>query len=81
MLKQFVINVRDRREAAGLTQEKLSIAAGLSRGYVNLLESEKRQPNLSTIIALARALKTQPTHLMPCFDRRRIDPSIFIPPD
>lgn len=55
---QFGRNVRRLREALGLTQEALGAAAGLDRSYVGGVERGERNPSLSTIAQLARALQT-----------------------
>lgn len=61
---QFGRNVRRLREALGLTQEALGAAAGLDRSYVGGVERGERNPSLSTIAQLARALQTPVTQTM-----------------
>lgn len=48
--------VREHRTQAGLSQEELAHQAGLHRTYVSLLERGRRNPSLSVVVALARAL-------------------------
>jgi transcriptional regulator with XRE-family HTH domain len=49
--------VRQLREAAGLSQQALAMAAGLSISVVTQLEQgTKGDPRISTVAALARAL-------------------------
>lgn len=48
--------MRRAREAAGLTQERLSDKAGISRGTLAKIECNNRQGTLNTIISLADVL-------------------------
>lgn len=41
---------------AGLTQEKLSIATGLSQTYISGIETGKRNPSIKTLDKIAKAL-------------------------
>lgn len=56
--------LRDRRLAAGLSQEKLALEAGIDRTFVSLLERGGRQPTLSTLWRLADALALMPSDLV-----------------
>ncbi len=47
------------RTAAGHTQERLAELADLSRNYIGLLETDRREPSLSTLLALGRALNVR----------------------
>ncbi|WP_319229681.1 helix-turn-helix transcriptional regulator [Draconibacterium orientale] len=65
MLSQVFGKVlRDLRIDAGLSQEKLAEIADLDRTYISLLERGLRQPSLSTVFALAQALKIKPHQLI-----------------
>jgi DNA-binding XRE family transcriptional regulator len=48
--------LREARERAGLTQEKLSFRAGLSRPYISQLERGLKSPTLDTLFLLCDAL-------------------------
>lgn len=50
------VEVRRRRQAAGLTLEQLAERAGLTPNYIGTIEHGRRDPSLSTLIALSRAL-------------------------
>jgi len=52
----FGAKLRRYREAIGLSQEKLGFEADVSMRFISLLETGKRQPSLTTMVALARAL-------------------------
>lgn len=49
-------NLRRYRKQAGLTQDALADAAGLHRNAIGLLEQGRRDPRVSTVAALSRAL-------------------------
>lgn len=48
--------VREQRTAAGLSQERLALDAGVDRTFVSQIERGIRQPSLTTIWKLAEAL-------------------------
>ena len=49
-------NVRRRREARELTQEKLAEKAGLDPTYISGIERGLRNPGIKNVVRLARAL-------------------------
>jgi transcriptional regulator with XRE-family HTH domain len=51
--------VRRLRLQLGLSQEALAAGAGLDRTYVSSLERGRRNPALTTIVRLARALSVE----------------------
>ena len=48
--------LREEREANSISQEKLAEYSDLDRTYISLLERGLRQPTISTIFKLAKAL-------------------------
>ena len=60
----FGTPVRARREALGLSQEKLGFEADLHRTYVSEVERGVRNPTVTSIFKLARALGTKPSSLL-----------------
>lgn len=62
--ERFAQNLRAERLRRGLSQEALGDACGLHRTEVSLLERGGREPRLSTIVRLARALKVRPAELL-----------------
>ena len=62
--QQFAANLRRQRLRRGLSQEALGNAAGLHRTEISLLERAGRDPRLSTITRLARALEIKAATLL-----------------
>jgi transcriptional regulator with XRE-family HTH domain len=63
-VEQFAANVRARRIAAGLSQEQLSRLTDLHPTEISRLERAVREPRLSTIVRVARALDITPAELL-----------------
>jgi len=63
-LERFAANLRAAREQRGLSQEALAQVGGLHRTEISLLERGQREPRLSTIVTLARALNMEPARLL-----------------
>jgi transcriptional regulator with XRE-family HTH domain len=61
---KFGNEVRRRRKGVGMTLEQLAERAGLTPNYVGTIETGKRDPSLSTIVALARGLSVAPGELI-----------------
>ena len=53
---RFGHEVRRRREAQDMTLEELSERCGLTPNYIGTVENGKRDPSLSTILALAQGI-------------------------
>jgi DNA-binding XRE family transcriptional regulator len=62
--------VRDRRLAAGLTQEGLAEIAQLTRNYVSELERGLKSPTLASVASLAAALDVRPHVLIKAAEDR-----------
>ncbi len=52
----FGREVRRRRSALGLTLEQLAERSGLTPNYIGTVENGRRDPSLSTVLALAKGL-------------------------
>jgi transcriptional regulator with XRE-family HTH domain len=61
---RFAENLRAHRMRAGLSQQALGYACRLHRTEISLLERGEREPRLSTIVRLARALEISPSELL-----------------
>jgi transcriptional regulator with XRE-family HTH domain len=62
--ERFASNLRDRRLAAKLSQEALGHLAGLHPTEISRLERGTRDPRLSTIVRIARALDASAAELL-----------------
>ncbi len=61
--------LRNAREAAGLTQEQLAKAAGLHRTYVSQLERNRKSPTLDVLFRLCRAIGIAPSEFIARVER------------
>jgi transcriptional regulator with XRE-family HTH domain len=61
---RFGANLRWARERAGISQEALAIDAHVDRAAISVFERGKRNPNLRTLLRLARALELPPAVLL-----------------
>jgi transcriptional regulator with XRE-family HTH domain len=57
-------NVRRLREEAGLSQEKLALEAELDRTYVSGVERGVRNPTVTVVARIAKALNIEPNKLL-----------------
>ena len=55
-VERFGANLRAERERRNLSQERLAFRARLHPTQVSLLERGRREPRLTTLLKLARAL-------------------------
>lgn len=63
--------LRERREAAGISQEQLADRAGLHRTYVSLIERGKRTASIEVVRKVAAALGVSMTELIDATEQRR----------
>jgi transcriptional regulator with XRE-family HTH domain len=56
--------LREQRTAAGVSQEQLALSADVDRTFVSQMERGIRQPTLTTLFKLAKALEVQPSTLV-----------------
>lgn len=61
--KRFGLNIREMRQAAGMSQEQLADAAKVHLSEVSRVERAERDLRLSTILRLAAGLSVRPTEL------------------
>jgi transcriptional regulator with XRE-family HTH domain len=62
-LKLFAEKLKQVRKEKGFTQEELAFCAELALSQIARIETFKINPTLSTIFAIARALKIRPSVL------------------
>lgn len=65
ILIQFAKKVRTRRYELGFTQEQLAELSEFHVNYIGGIERARRNPSLTSIVQLARALKMDSRELMP----------------
>jgi transcriptional regulator with XRE-family HTH domain len=61
--------LREMRESNHVSQEKLAEYCDLDRTYISLLERGLRQPTITTIFKLAKALNVTPSSMIERVDR------------
>jgi transcriptional regulator with XRE-family HTH domain len=69
LLMAFGKVLRELREARGLSQEALALSASVDRTFVSQIERAIRQPTLTTLWKLAKALDVQPSTLITKVER------------
>jgi transcriptional regulator with XRE-family HTH domain len=57
-------NLRAARERLGLTQEQVAERSGVQAGEVSRIETGKRDPKVSTLERLAKAVELKPGQLL-----------------
>ncbi len=62
--ERFGENLRAARTGAGLSQEALAYEAVVDRAAISVYERGRREPNLRTVLKLARALALSPVTLL-----------------
>lgn len=60
----FGTRLREVRAARGMSQEDLAFAAKIHRTYVGGIERGERNPSLSNVVRLAKALRMTPSELL-----------------
>jgi transcriptional regulator with XRE-family HTH domain len=58
-------------EAAGMTQEKPSFAAGLHRTYISQLEHDKKSPTIHVLFRICDALSVSAAAVIGRVERKR----------
>lgn len=60
----FGTNLREARERLGLTQEQIAERSGVHATEVSRIEGGKRDPKVSTLERLAKAVEVKPGRLL-----------------
>lgn len=56
--------MRRYRLAAGLSQERLGLRAGVDRGYVSEIERDIKSPTVDMLIRLCRVMGARPSEIL-----------------
>lgn len=70
VIKAFSEVLRDLRVKNNLSQEKLAEYCDLDRTYISLLERGQRQPTITTLFKLTKALNISPSVFMEMIEGR-----------
>jgi transcriptional regulator with XRE-family HTH domain len=57
-------NLREARERLALTQEQVAERSGVHAGEISRIEAGKRNPQVSTVERLAKAVEMKPGQLL-----------------
>lgn len=68
--RALAVAVREIRARRGMTQEEVSAAAGLGRGYCTDLETGRRRASFDAVVMIARALDVSMVELMELYEDR-----------
>lgn len=63
-LEVLAQNLREQRRRRGMTQQALAHASGIHASEISRIERGAREPRLSTLVRLARALRVTPSDLL-----------------
>jgi transcriptional regulator with XRE-family HTH domain len=63
--------LREARETAGITQERLAFDAELDRTYISQLENDKKSPTLDVVFRICRALGVKASELIAQVETRQ----------
>ena len=61
---QLSRNIKIKRQALGLSQEKLAFLAGIDRTYMSEVERELANPTIEVVLKIASALDTSADKLL-----------------
>lgn len=73
LIQLFGTILRETRTKKGISQEKLAEYCDLDRTFISLIERGQRQPTLTTIFRLAKALEISPSELVRLTEKRLKD--------
>lgn len=66
----FATVLKDLRTQKKISQENLAFLSGLDRTYISLLERGKRQPTLSSLFSISKALDMTLVELTIALERK-----------
>ena len=62
--ERVAARIKDRRQKAGLSINRLSEMAGMSQCMISYIEQGKRVPTIATVFRIATALEIDPEELV-----------------
>lgn len=62
--------LKELRNEAGLSQEKLALNSDLDRSFISLLERGLRVPTISTLFSISQNLKKTPSEIIKIVEQR-----------
>ena len=62
--------LRVERERQSISMTRLAEMSGLSQGMISLVEHEKRNPSLETMLRICQALKIELSTVLACAERK-----------
>lgn len=65
-LSEFANNLREARQANGLTQKQLAQQIGVANVTISMYENAKRMPNMLTLASISDVLNISLDDLVPC---------------
>lgn len=65
------LELRNAREAAGLTQEELAHRAEVDRTYISMLENDRKSPTVDMLFRLCDALDASPSAILSKVEKKR----------
>ncbi|WP_339207898.1 helix-turn-helix transcriptional regulator [Paenibacillus sp. FSL K6-3182] len=69
-LVKFGVILNQRRKELEITQDQLSLFTRIDRSYISEIENGLKNPSLTTILMLARALYLKPSELLIRFEEQ-----------
>lgn len=65
--------IQNIRKNKSISQEKLSEKTGLDRTYISLIETGKRNPTLTSICKIAKALDIKASELIRLYEEKLVE--------
>lgn len=68
---EIIRKIRTCREISRLSQAELAEKAGISQGFLAMIESGKKVPTITSILKICQALEIAPEHLFMAGEQNR----------
>ena len=63
--------LRKAREKAGMTQQELSLQAGIDRSYISMLEHDKKSPTVEMLFLICETLGTSAARIIARVEKKK----------